>query len=157
MKKADIIFLKRQNIDQVTNHTLPVEHAYKVVKLRRAINDAYDSILKDEDACREAAEIKDGRAFDKELFELRNNTARTKEQDDRLNEMEAKLQRFIDLKEEMKKQDIAIDGTKTMPYEMWHKLQCENSDKDLGGRKVDLLAGPVEDLLEGLLWEAPKE
>lgn len=157
MKKADIIFLKRQNIDQVTNHTLPVEHAYKVVKLRRAINDAYDSILKDEDACREAAEIKDGHAFDKELFELRNNTARTKEQDDRLNEMEAQLQRFIDLKEEMKKQDIAIDGTKTMPYEMWHKLQCENSDKDLGGRKVDLLAGHVEDLLEGLLWEAPKE
>lgn len=157
MKKGDIIFLKRQGIDQVTNHTLPVEHAYKVVKLRRAINDAYDGILKDEDVCREAAEIKDGHAFDKELFELRNNTARTKEQDDRLNEMEAQLQRFIDLKEEMKKQDIAIEGTKTMPYDMWHKLQCENADKDLGGRKSDLLAGPVEDLLEGLLWEAPKD
>ena len=46
---------------------------------------------------------------------------------------------------------------KTMPYEVWHQLQVENSKKVIDGKEVDILSGYVEDLLEGVLWEAPKE
>lgn len=156
MKKGDIIFLKRRGFDLVTNHTLPAAHAYKVVKARRAINDAFGTIAKDEDACREAAGIKDGRAFDDELAKLRGINARTEEQDKRIAEMESQLDRFKELKDVMLNEDIKVDIPK-MPYEEWHALQCENAEKEIGDRKVDILSGRAEDILEGVLWEAPAE
>lgn len=156
MKKSDIIFLKRRGFDLVTNHTLPAAHAYKVVKARRAINETFAAIAKDEDACREAAGIKDGKAFDQELAQLRGTTTRTDEQDKRLAEMEAQLDRFNELKDVMLNEDVKVEIPK-MPYEHWHALQCENAAKEIGDRKIDILSGKAEDILEGVLWEAPVE
>lgn len=150
MKKSEIILLVNAGVQAITNHDLSTEHAYKVVKFRKAINNAYEAIAKDEETLRKDAGIEDPQAFDKELKELRESKADEK----RLAELEAQLKRFLELRNEMIKEDVNLD-TKTMPYEAWHTLQNEN--KAVGEPKRDLLSGFVEDLLEGILWEAPEE
>lgn len=150
MKKQTIIVLANAGIAAMTNHSLAPEHAYKVVKFRKALNAALEGIGKDEETIRKDAGIDDPQAFDKELKELRETNANPK----RLEEMEAQLKRFNELRMEMLKEEVELD-CKTLPYAEWHKLQNEN--KEVGDKKVDLLSGYVEDVLEGVLWEAPKE
>ncbi len=150
MKKQTIIVLANAGIAAMTNHSLAPEHAYKVVKFRKALTAALEGIGKDEETIRKDAGIDDPQAFDKELGELRESNANPK----RLEEMEAQLKRFNELRMEMLKEEVELD-CKTLPYAEWHKLQCEN--KEVGEDKRDLLSGWVEDVLEGVLWVAPKE
>ena len=150
MKKQTIIVLANAGIAAMTNHSLAPEHAYKVVKFRKALNAALEAIGKDEETIRKDAGIDDPQAFDKELGELRESNANHK----RLEEMEAQLKRFNELRMEMLKEEVTLD-CKAMPYEDWRKLQNEN--KEVGDKKVDLLSGYVEDVLEGVLWTAPEE
>lgn len=157
MKKVDVLNILNLGFGQVTNHTLPVEHAYKVVKMRKALSNAFESIQKDEEAIRKDAGIENPEEFDKELKNLRETEKRTPEQEGKLKEMNEKLSRFLALRSEMLNEDITLEGVKTMPYDAWHELQKENAEKEFNGKKLDLLSGYVEDTLEGVLWEAPKE
>ena len=157
MKKIAVINLLNLGFGQVTNHTLPVEHAYKVVKMRKALASAFEAIQKDEEAIRKDAGIENPEEFDKELKELRETEKRTPEQETKLKEMDGKLNRFLALRSEMLDEDITLDGVKAMPYDAWHSLQKENAEKEFNGKKLDLLSGYAEDTLEGVLWEAPKD
>lgn len=150
MKKIEIVSLANAGVQVITNHDLSPEHAYKVVKFRKALASAYEAIGKDEEAIRKDAGIDDPKAFDDELTALRESKSDPK----RLAEMEARLKRFLELRGEMLKEEVTLD-CKTLPYAEWHKLQCEN--KAVGEKKVDLLSGWVEDVLEGVLWKAPEE
>ena len=150
MKKQTIIVLANAGIAAMTNHSLAPEHAYKVVKFRKALTAALEAIGKDEETIRKDAGIDDPQAFDKELKELRESKFDPK----RLEEMEAQLKRFNELRMEMLKEEVELD-CKTLPYAEWHKLQCEN--KEVGEDKRDLLSGWVEDVLEGVLWVAPED
>lgn len=150
MKKQTIIVLANAGIAAMTNHSLAPEHAYKVVKFRKALNAALEAIGKDEETIRKDAGIDDPQAFDKELMELRESKSNPK----RLEEMEGQLKRFNELRMEMLKEEVELD-CKTLPYAEWHKLQCEN--KEVGEDKRDLLSGWVEDVLEGVLWVAPED
>lgn len=150
MKKSEILFLVNTGVQAITNHTLSPEHAYKVVKFRKALNKAYDAIVKDEEDIRKDIGIDNPQIFDKEIVELRENHSDEK----KLESMEAQLQRFIELNNEVLKDEVTLDCI-PMPYEEWHKLQNEN--KEVGDPKRDLLSGYVEDILEGVLWTAPKE
>ena len=156
MKKQDIIILSRLGVPAIPNHDLSVAHAYKVVKFRKALQGALETIGKDEDALQKDAGIEAPETFDKELDDLRKNKHRTQEEQARLDEMEAKLKRFIDLREEMLKEEVTLD-CKSLPYEEWFKLQRENRDKEVGGVKRDILSGWVEDTLQGVLWNEPEE
>ena len=154
MKKSDLLFLAQIGVQNITNHSLDPAHAYKVVKFRKELNAALEALGKDEEALRKDAGIEDAQAFDDELKALRDNNERTEEQNKKLDEMEAQLKRFVDLRVEMLKEDAVID-CKAMPYAEWHKLQNEN--KEFGPQKLDILSGYVEDILEGVLWAAPEE
>ncbi len=156
MKKSDIIILSNFGVGLITNHNIPVEHAYKVVKFRKALTSALESIGKDEEALRKDTGIEDAKAFDDELKNLREKISRTDEEQARLDEMEAQLKRFVELRNEMLNEDVDLN-IKTMPYEAWHALQKENCEREINGKKADILSGYVEDLLEGVLWEAPEE
>lgn len=148
MKKIEIISLAHAGVLAITNHDLSPEHAYKVVKFRKALNAAYEAIGKDEEAIRKDAGIEDPQTFDKELKELRES----KSNPERLEELEGQLKRFFELRAQMLNEDITLD-CKALPYAEWHKLQNEN--KAAGADKRDLLSGWVEDVLEGCLWMAP--
>ena len=154
MKKVDLINLANLGVQKITNHSLAPEHAYKVVKFRKGLSSALDALIKDEDSLRKDAGIEDADAFNDELKALRDNNERTEEQNKKLDEMEAQLKRFVELRVEMLKEDAVID-CKAMPYAEWHKLQNEN--REFGDQKIDILSGYVEDILEGVLWEAPEE
>ena len=154
MKKSDIIILAKIGVQYITNHSLDPAHAYKVVKFRKELTAALEAIGKEEEALRKDAGIEDAKAFDDELKALRDNKGRNEEQNKKLDEMEAKLKRFIDLQAEMQKEEVEL-ACKAMPYAEWHKLQNEN--KEFGQQKIDILSGYVEDMLEGVLWEAPEE
>lgn len=156
MKKSDAILLVNLGILNATNHTLSVEHAYKVVKFRKALNAALEDISKEEEALRKDAGIEDAEAFDGKLAELRKAESPTKEQKKELEGLENQLRRFVDLRNEMLKQELPLD-VKAMPYEEWRKLQAENKEKDFNGAKRDLFSGYAEDVLEGVLWTAPEE
>ena len=152
MKKQTIIMLANAGVQSITNHTLDASQAYKVVKFRKELVAALEALSKDEEALRKDAGIEDPQAFDKELQELRESKSNPK----RLEEMEGILKRFIELRAELLNEEVTLD-CKTMPYEEWHKLQVENSEKEMNGKKVDLLPAYVEDALEGVLWVAPEE
>lgn len=153
MKKQTIIMLANAGVQSITNHTLDASQAYKVVKFRKAFNAALDSISEDEKGLLKEAGIEDAPSFNKELDELRKAN-RTPEQEDKYKEMTEKVKRYNELHAEMFQEEVTLD-CKALPYEEWHKLQNEN--KEVGDKKIDLLAGWVEDMLEGVLWEAPKE
>lgn len=156
MKKSIAVFLANSGVLAITNHNLDPAHAYKVVKFRKALSAVLDAITKDEDEIRKDSGVGEAAVFNKELRELRETDRRSEEQDARLRELEATLKRFNDLRDEMMKEEVTLD-CKALPYEQWHKLQCENKARDIGGRIVDVLSGVVEDELEGILWIAPEE
>lgn len=165
MKKIAVINLLNLGFGQVTNHTLPVEHAYKVVKMRKALATAFEAIQKDEEAIRKDAGIENPEEFDKELKALREKAKPYIDKDAEipseiggpLMEKEATLSRFLALRSEMLDEDITLDGVKAMPYDAWHSLQKENAEKEFNGKKVDILSGYAEDTLEGILWTAPED
>lgn len=154
MKKQTIIVLANAGIAAMTNHSLDTAQAYKVVKFRKSFNAALDAIAEDQKALLKEAGIgEDTQSFNQEMDELRKAN-RTPEQEAKLKEMEAKVKRYNEMNLELLKEEVTLD-CKAMPYEDWRKLQNEN--KEVGDKKVDLLAGWVEDVLEGVLWVAPKE
>ena len=55
----------------------------------------------------------------------------------------------------MLKEEVTLDGVKTMPYEQWHLLRKENMPKEEG--KQNPINNFVEDLLMNVLWKAPEE
>ncbi len=154
MKKQTIIVLANAGIAAMTNHSLDTAQAYKVVKFRKAFNAALDAIAEDQKALLKESGIgEDTQSFNKEMDELRKAN-RTPEQEAKLKEMEAQLKRYNEMNGELIKEEVTLD-CKAMPYEDWRKLQNEN--KEVGDKKVDLLSGYVEDVLEGVLWVAPEE
>lgn len=153
MKKQTIIVLANAGIAAMTNHSLDTAQAYKVVKFRKAFNAALDAIAEDQKALLKEAGIEDSVAFNQEIDELRKAN-RTQEQEEKLKEMEAKVKRYNEMNGELLKEEVTLD-CKAMPYEDWRKLQNEN--KEVGDKKVDLLSGWVEDVLEGVLWVAPED
>lgn len=153
MKKQTLIVLANAGIQSITNHTLDAAQAYKVVKFRKSFNAAIDAIAEDEKALLKEAGIEDAPAFNKELEDLRK-ADRTHEQEEKFKEMTEKVARYNELHAEMLQEEVTLD-CKALPYAEWHKLQNEN--KEMGERKLDLLSGYVEDVLEGILWAAPKE
>lgn len=153
MKKQTLIVLANAGIQSITNHTLDAAQAYKVVKFRKAFNAAIDAIAEDEKALLKEAGIEDAQSFNKELEDLRK-ADRTPEQEEKFKEMTEKVARYNELHAEMLQEEVTLD-CKALPYAEWHKLQNEN--KEMGERKLDLLSGYVEDVLEGILWAAPEE
>lgn len=154
MKKQTIIMLANAGIQSITNHSLDTAQAYKVVKFRKAFNAALDAIAEDQKALLKESGIgEDTQSFNKEMDELRKAN-RTPEQEAKLKEMEAQLKRYNEMNGELLKEEVTLD-CKTIPYEDFRKLQEENREN--GEKKIDLLSGYVEDVLEGVLWTAPEE
>lgn len=146
MKTIDIITLANAGILAITANDLDAAHAYKVLKFKKAVKKAFESIMESEREILKEAGIEDAAAFDKERKELIESGSNPK----RLEEMNKQLSRVLELRSNLYKEDVELD-CKTIPFEQFHALQCEN--KDLERKPLNAF----EDLLEGVLWEAPNE
>lgn len=156
MKRFELINLSHAGVLEITNHDLSPAHAYKIVKFRKSLREALEAIDRDIEVVRKDVGITDPAAFDAELMELRKTEDRSPEQQARLDEMEATLRRFMELRAQLFEEEVTLD-CKTIPYEQWHVLQNENRARMVNGKEMDVLSGHVEDVLEGVLWKAPEE
>lgn len=146
MKTIDILNLTNAGILSITANDLDAAQAYKVLKFKKAVKKAFESIMESEQEILKEAGIEDAVAFDKERKELIESGANPK----RLEEMNKQLSRVLELRANLYKEDMELD-CKALPFEQFHALQCEN--KDLANKPLNTF----EDLLEGVLWEAPEE
>ena len=117
-----------------------------MLKFKKAVKKAFESIMESEREILKEAGIEDAAAFDKERKELMESGSNPKQ----LEEMNKQLSRVLELRSNLYKEDVELD-CKTIPFEQFHALQCEN--KDLDHKPLNTF----EDLLEGVLWEAPND
>ena len=146
MKNIDILNLANTGVLAITANDLDAAQAYKVLKFKKAVRKAFEAIIESERDILKEAGIEDGQAFDKERNELRENGSNP----ERLAELDKQFSRFMELRNNLYKEDAELD-CKVMPYEKFHILQKEN--KDVQGKPLNVF----EDVLEGVLWEEPKE
>jgi len=146
MKKGDIFNLVNNGILDITANELDAAHAYKVVKFKRAIKNAFDGIVEAEKDMLAEVKIDDATAFDDEMEALKKSGENPK----KLSEMEASLKRLNEMRANVLKEEAELGDVKTMPYEQFHLLQRENAR--LPRRPLNAF----EDLLEGCLWAAPE-
>lgn len=134
MKNQDIVTLQHLGIQLATAHDADSAHAYKLFKLRKAVDKAFKSIAEQEDALRTECGIEDGKKPSEEVSK-----------------------KFIELHKALMKDDTPLEGIRTVPYQVWIELQKENRAKDVNGKKIDVLSGSVELILEDVFWTAPAE
>lgn len=146
MKHIDILNLTNAGVLAITANDLDAAHAYKVLKFKKAVKKAFESIMESEREILKEAGIEDAAAFDKERKELIESGSNK----ERLDELDKQLSRVIELRGNLYKEEVELD-CKTIPFEQFHLLQREN--KDLANKPLNAF----EDLLEGVLWEAPNE
>lgn len=146
MKNIDILNLANTGVLAITANDLDAAQAYKVLKFKKAVRKAFEAIIESERDILKEAGIEDGQAFDKERNELRENGSNP----ERLAELDKQFSRFMELRNNLYKEDVELD-CKVMPYEQFHILQKEN--KEVQGKPLNVF----EDVLEGVLWEAPNE
>lgn len=146
MKTIDILNLTNAGILAITANDLDAAHAYKVLKFKKAVKKAFEGIMESEREILKEAGIEDAVAFDKERKELTVSASDKK----RLEELNKQLSRVLELRDNLYKEEVELD-CKTIPFEQFHALQQEN--KDLERKPLNAF----EDLLEGVLWEAPND
>lgn len=146
MKNIDIINLANGGILAITANDLDAAHAYKVIKFKKAVKKAFESIVESEKEILKEAGIEDAQAFDKERKEL----VKSGSNPERLGEMDKQFSRVLELRSNLYKEDVELD-CKVIPFEQFHALQREN--KDLKRKPLNVF----EDILEGVLWEVANE
>ena len=147
MKNYDILNLVNGGILAITANDLDAAHAYKVLKFKKAVRKAFDAIAEAEKDVLKEAGIEDGAAFDKERMEL----TKSGENAERLEELNNTFKRFAELRSNLYNEDATLENVKTVPFDAFHQLQKEN--KDIEHKPLNFF----EDLLEGVLWDAPEE
>lgn len=146
MKKGDIFNLANNGVLNITANELDAAHAYKVVKFKRAVKNAFDAIIDTEKDFLKEVGIKDAQAFDDEMEALKKSG----ENPEKLEKMEVQIKRLNEMRSNVLKEEVTLEEVKTMPYEQFHLLQKENA------RLPHRPLNNFEDVLEGVLWTAPE-
>ena len=147
MKKYEILSLVNAGILSVTANDLDAAHAYKVLKFKRSVKAAFDKLADAEKELLKESGIEDAQAFDKERADL----IKSGENSERLEELNKQFDRFNSLRDLLYKEEVQLEGVKTIPFAQFHVLQKEN--KDLQHKPLNAF----EFLLENVLWAAPEE
>lgn len=134
MKNMDIVTLQNQGLQLATAHDADPAHAYKLFKLRKAVDKAYNNLAEQEEALRTECGIERGKKPSEEASK-----------------------KFYELQKALMKDDSPLEGIKAVPYDVWIQLQKENRAKEFNGKKIDVLSGAVELILEDVFWTAPAE
>jgi len=147
MKKKELLSLQRAGVFRITANNIDAAHAYKVLKFKKAGRKAFEELAESERAILEEVDIKEPEAFDKERAAL----AKSGSDPSKLEQMNKKLDRLVELRKALYEEEVELEGVKTVPYDQFHELQKENAE--MPGKPLNVF----EDLLEGILWEVPEE
>ena len=171
LTNAQLLALSSQKgIENLTVHTIPVEHSYKIVKFKQEFNKGMKAYNEAREAIVKQVGIDDEQKFNKDFKELKGLKSRDKEQEKKYNDMLAKKKELNGLVNGLLKDTVKLES-KTIPYSVWKALQDENK-----GEKYDMFSGQVftikelkddddatmqredvETILEDILWVIPEE
>lgn len=176
IRNCHIIALSNQKgIQNITTHKVSVDHSYKVVKFKQVFNKLMKAYDESHKAILEEVGITDEQEFNKNLAALKENKARTEEQEKEFQNLTEQQKRLNGMSNNLLQEKVEFSGVKALPYNEWKAMQDENSPAD-GDKKNEMLSGvvvviseikedgtikfeteDVESLLEGILWNAPEE
>lgn len=150
MKIKELIELYQGGILLISTHCLTATDSYKVVRFRKELRGIIEKVQTDERELMTEAGIADPEEFDRRRLELQKARVLTVEAGEELSRLDKMFGRFAEMREALKREEVEIFSPR-LDYDTWKKLQDENNTKDR-----DILSGPAEDILEGVLWVAPE-
>lgn len=129
MKIKNNVILALANVggQNITASTISAEHAYKVIKFRRAISKAFEEIVAKEKELIKDCELEIGDGG-------------------KLSGKNEDIKRFGEIRQKLYEDESDLGDIKTVPFEAWHEIKKENKS---------LQNAFIEDSLEGIIWEAP--
>ena len=127
IKNQLVLALVSNGVLGITATTLNASQAYKIIKFRREVRNAFDEMSEKEKDYINALGLEIGE----------NGKLEGKEDD---------IKKFGEFQKALYEDEVELGDIKAMPYDAWHELQKENK----------ALAIPfIEDGLEGIIWTAP--
>lgn len=157
MKNSDVVYLVNSGVQLTTGHSLSNASAYKAFKFRKVISSILNSVSEGEKGLLTEVGIEDASKFDERLAVLRATEKPTEEEVKELETMQAQLEKYSGLRDQLYSEEADLSSVKAMNYDDWRKLQNENKEVEVNGVKKDVFSGKVEELLEGVLWEGLEE
>lgn len=157
MKNSEILALVQGGVLEATQHTVSMAHAYKVFKLKSQVRKAFNALLAQDDELVKECGIEDAQAFDMRRAELASLEKPSESERKELEEMNGRYRSLVRQRKELHDEEVTLDGVKAIPYEEWRKLQDENRQDSPSGQAKDVFSGIVEELLFGVLWNAPED
>lgn len=124
--------------------------AYRAIKLRCALKDAWEKYLEAEKGCLAEAGIDDAPSFDvrqRELLAKKADNTITEEEKVELDGMHKKVARYNELRDVLLNDEVDLSGVKAMPFEEWFKLKAENP----------CITADIENALIGIAYSEPTE
>ena len=155
MKNSDVVYLVNSGVQLTTGHSLSNASAYKAFKFRKVISSVLNSVSEGEKGLLTEVGIEDASKFDERLAVLRATEKPTEEEVKELETMQAQLEKYSGLRDQLYSEEADLSSVKAMNYDDWRKLQNENREVEVNGVKKDVFSGKVEELLEGVLWTEP--
>lgn len=155
MKNSDVVYLVNSGVQLTTGHSLSNASAYKAFKFRKVLSSILNSVSEGEKGLLTEVGIEDASKFDERLAVLRATEKPTEEEVKELETMQAQLEKYSGLRDQLYSEEADLSSVKAMNYDDWRKLQNENKEVEVNGVKKDVFSGKVEELLEGVLWAAP--
>lgn len=147
MKNHNIVSIVNAGILTISANDLEAVLAYRVIKFKKAVKKALDSIMSAENDILKELGIEDVLAFNKERSNLLESGSNKK----RLAELDKKHERFVELQKNLYNEDAKLEDVAPLTFEQFHELQKEN--RELKFKPLNAF----EEILEGVLWEAPNE
>lgn len=163
IKFDDILTMGNVGLINATSHSLSVQGAYTLTRLKAEVNRLMKEYASRYNALPQEVEITDTEAFDARKKELASKEKRNKTEQKELEDMNNKLVRLKALRETLLDDQVTIN-CKPMCYDDWHNLKQENrglqvpyfdnQGKEIGKCELFEL---IENISEGILWVAPAE
>ena len=154
MKYNDVTTLVNVGFTNISSHSLGIESAYAVTRLKSNLKKLFDAWLEKYNALPKEAGITDEN-YDKRRAELTkkvsNGEALDNKETKELTEINEKWNRLTGLREQLAKEEVDVPAN-PIAYEEWHTLKAEN--KDIKYSNVEVLE-LCESILENILWTAP--
>ena len=158
LKNSIIKSLVENGLESTTDHEISAAHAYKVFKFRDEVAKAYKEMDDKRQKLVKESGIEDGAKFDERKKEL-DGKERTEAEQKELDEMNAKLNKFAELYNELLNDESDLN-VKTIPFEEYHALAKENMRTPVRLGKDPLYIDfftVFRPALKGILWEEPAE
>ncbi len=150
MKILDVIVICNSGFDSIICDSISVESKYKVLKFKYLLRKAFEFVQSLEKSLLDNCEIQDIQELEKRIKELKDIKYRTEEEEAELADSSKKLDTYLALRKQMLEDQYTFNNVSLISYEDWFSLRKENRDNEN-------LNNYIEDILNGVLWEEPKD